>query len=466
MIGLPTETEEEVEEIVRMAQEIRRHGKKAREGPFQLTVNVSSFVPKAHTPLQWVRQQTMESSLEKQQFLRRKLKSPGFRLKWHDPRLSLLEGLFARGDRGLGDLIEAAYRLGCRRDGWSEHLRFDLWERAFEVTGVNPEDRLDPYPNPNDPLPWDWIDTGMPQQWFRDEYRRALDAERSDFACSGGCEECGLCLKSPEGGHGVHESVSSSLQGRSSPEPRRGVCLHGNGKHPAARFRLQYVKRRPAAYLSHLETLAVFYRALRRSRLPIHYTGGENPHPRVAFSQALPVGVESQAEYMDLWLSKTLDETEVEKTLNAVLPEGISVLRVGSVPLNASSLEQSIAWMEYEITFPEDRAAGPSQAELVQAMEAFYQGDRAAGGKAGEAGSRDEDLRRAVKLEGKKDGRGLVCRIHRLSGSTPSANRVVEALFPSPDRNGLRPYIVKTEAALVAPFPPPPGSKRKSRHAK
>ena len=121
----------------------------------------------------------------------------------------------------------------------------------------------------------------------------------------------------------------------------------------------------------------MFYRALRRSRLPIHYTGGENPHPRVAFSQALPVGVESQAEYVDLWLSKTLDGTEVEKTLNAVLPDGISVLRATSVPLNASSLEQSIAWMEYEITFPEDSPAGPSQEELVQAMEAFYDGSRA-----------------------------------------------------------------------------------------
>jgi len=466
MIGLPTETEEEVEEIVRMAKEIRRHGKTARDGPFQLTVNVSSFVPKAHTPFQWVRQQALDSSLEKQQFLRRKLRSPGFRVKWHDPRLSLLEGLFARGDRRLGDLLEAAYRLGCRRDGWSEYLRFDLWEKAFERTGMNPEDRLDPYPNPDDPLPWDWVDTGMPQQWFREEYRRALDAERSDFACSGRCEECGLCLKPQDGGDGGHNPVSGSPPEESSPAPRQGACLSGNGNLPTTRFRLQYVKRSPASCLSHLETLTVFYRALRRSRLPIQYTGGENPHPRVAFSQALPVGVESQAEYMDLWFSKTLEGTEVENTLNALLPEGISVLRVRPVPLNASSLEQSIAWMEYEITFPEDSPAGPSQEELVQAMEAFYDGSRAEGGTTHKEGGADEHLRRAVKLAGKQDGGGLVCRIHRLSGSTPSANRVVQALFPSRDRNGTRPRVLKTQAALLAPHPPPPTSKRKSRHDK
>jgi hypothetical protein len=169
---------------------------------------------------------------------------------------------------------------------------------------------------------------------------------------------------------------------------------------------------------------------------------------------------------MDLWLSKTVEGTEVENTLNAVLPEGISVLRVRPVPLNASSLEQSVAWMEYEITFPDDTAAGPSQEELVQAMEAFYDESRAEGETTGKEGGADYDLRRAVKLEGMHDGRGLVCRIHRLSGSTPSANRVVEALFPSPDRNGMRPRLFKTEAALLPPHPPPSTSKRKSRHDK
>ncbi len=153
---------------------------------------------------------------------------------------------------------------------------------------------------------------------------------------------------------------------------RAGPSVRGKGERPAARLRLQYVKRHPASYLSHLETLTLFHRALRRSKLPIHYTGGEHPHPKMAFSPALPVGVESLAEYLDLWLSRMPEAGEVEKGLNAVLPEGISVRDARPVPLNASSLEQSIAWMEYDITFPEATPQTPSQEDLKRAMEAFY----------------------------------------------------------------------------------------------
>jgi radical SAM-linked protein len=215
-----------------------------------------------------------------------------------------------------------------------------------------------------------------------------------------------------------------------------------------------------------LETLTVFNRALRRSELPIHYTAGEHPHPKVAFSPALPVGVESEAEFMDLWLSKTPGDGEVEKKLNAVLPEGILVLEAHPVRLNASSLEQSIVWMEYEITFPKETPRYPSQEELEKAMEAFYHHPWDRSRANGKEGGIDDDLRRAVKLVGKQDGHGLICRIHRLSGSTPSAMRVVQLLFPSSHRNGLKPRILKTDAALLAQTAPPLASKRKLRNDK
>jgi len=462
MIGLPTETEEEVEEIVRFAQAIRAHAKTARTGGFQVTVNVSSFVPKAHTPLQWVRQQAREVSEEKQRFLRQRLKQPGFRLKWHDVRLSLLEGMFARGDRNMGDLLEAAYRLGCRRDGWTEYMRFDLWEKAFEQTGVNPSDHLDPHPDPHGALPWDWIDTGMPRDWFREEYRKALESTHTDFSCSGSCDECGVCARTSDGRVGPKKDLQTLWDNAS----RTGPSVRGKGERPAARLRLQYVKRHPASYLSHLETLTLFNRALRRSKLPLHYTGGEHPHPKVAFSPALPVGVESLAEYMDLWLSRMPEAGEVEKGLNEVLPEGISVRDARPVPLNASSLEQSIAWMEYDISFSEDTPQTPSQEDLKRAVEAFYDHSPCPAGVDSKEEKKSRNLRRAVKLEGKQEGHGLVCRIHRLSGSTASAMRVLQVLFPASNRNGLRPRIIKTAAALLPPSPPDLASKRKLRHDK
>ncbi len=459
MIGLPTETEDDVEGIVRLARSIRAQAKGAKGGGFQVIVNVSSFVPKAHTPFQWCMQQTRQASEEKQRFLRKHLKQPGFRLKWHDTRLSLLEGIFARGNRTHGDLLEAAYRRGCRRDGWSEHLRFDLWEKAFEDTGMDPEDRIHPYPDPQDPLPWDWIDTGMPRGWFVREYRRALEAKATEFSCTGRCDECGICAQVRGGKDEGREGPAVVLPTVSTRPPRRSVTVRGRGERAAARFRIRYTKRRPASCLSHLETLTVFHRALRRSNLPIHYTGGEHPHPKSAFSSALPVGVESLAEYMDLWFSRVPTARDVEEGLNAVLPEGISVLDARPIPLNAPSLEQSIAWMEYALTFPE---ATPSPDELKQMMEAFYDGSSAPERASGKDGRNDRDLRRAVNLAESRDGRGLVCRIHQVSGSTPSAMRVVKILFPSSGANGLRPRILKTEVALLPPSPPAIALKRKT----
>jgi radical SAM-linked protein len=374
--------------------------------------------------------------------------------------------MFARGDRNLANLLETAYRLGCRRDGWSEYLRFDLWEKAFEQTGVNPADHLDPYPDPHAPLPWDWIDTGMPREWFLDEHRKALESKCTYFSCTGNCDECGVCAKAADKKDVHKESPPHAPPQLPDAHTPAGPSVRGSAERPAARLRLQYVKRHPASYLSHLETLTLFHRALRRSKLPIHYTGGEHPHPRVAFSPALPVGVESMAEYLDLWLSKMPEEGEVEKGLNAVLPEGISVLGARPVPLNASSLEQSIAWMEYDISFPEGTPQAPSPEDLQRAVDAFYEEAPCPEGTTPKEAKKSEDLRRSVKLDGKQDGPGLVCRIHRLSGSTPSAMRILRILFPSQNRNGLRPHIIKTGAALLPPSPPAPCSKRKLRHDK
>jgi radical SAM family uncharacterized protein/radical SAM-linked protein len=468
MIGLPTETQEEVEEIVRLAQRIRSHVRTARAGGLQVTVNVSTFVPKAHTPLQWAAQEAPEQAEEKQRFLRKQLRQPGFRLKWHDVRLSLLEGLFARGDRGLGDLLETAYRLGCRRDGWSEYLRFDLWEKAFERTGVDPRGRLDPLPDPQGPLPWDWIETGMRVEWFRREYRKALAAEPADFACSGRCEQCGVCVRPRGGPPEPGEGERAGFRHLAGGAPRTALSVRGKGEQPAARWRLCYAKRHPASCLSHLETLTLFHRALRRSGLPIHYTGGEHPHPKMAFSPALPVGVESRAEYLDLWLSSVPEEGRIERELNAVLPEGISVLEARPVPLNASSLEGSIAWMEYEILFPDTGTEPPRQEDLERAMRAFLDPAAAPGATAGREGAKEDELRRSVRLAGRPDGRGLLLRIHRVAGSTPSPMRVVEFLLASlgPTRNGLRPRILKTDAALTGPAPSIPSPRRKTRHDK
>jgi hypothetical protein len=142
----------------------------------QITVSVSTFVPKAHTPFQWERQIDLEETVAKQKTLKSLLRHRQIELRWHDHRMSLLEGLFSRGDERLGDLIAAAYNLGCRFDGWSDQFRFDLWEQAMTETSIDPLSYLRQR-DPSELLPWRTIDSGLTDAFLLEEAEKARREE-------------------------------------------------------------------------------------------------------------------------------------------------------------------------------------------------------------------------------------------------------------------------------------------------
>ena len=132
MIGLPTETDDDLDGIIRLANTIFAVGKKMSTRNVQLNITVSPFVPKPHTPFQWTGQATLEEIRTKQVYLEKKLRKRGITLKHHSPMTSLLESSFARGDREIGNTLEEAVRLGCRFDGWSECFDSKKWMKAFQ----------------------------------------------------------------------------------------------------------------------------------------------------------------------------------------------------------------------------------------------------------------------------------------------------------------------------------------------
>ncbi|MDD5593747.1 MAG: radical SAM protein, partial [Candidatus Margulisbacteria bacterium] len=162
MIGLPTETEEDLLAICELANKIigigKQHSRRAR-----ITVNLSTFIPKPHTPLQWERQITIEETLAKQKFIKQNVKNRNIEIKWHHAEASFLEGVFSRGDRKLSAVIEKAWQLGARFDAWSEHFKFDLWLTAFAKSGIDPNEYLKARAF-DEPLPWDHIETGVPKE--------------------------------------------------------------------------------------------------------------------------------------------------------------------------------------------------------------------------------------------------------------------------------------------------------------
>ncbi|HIU65968.1 MAG TPA: TIGR03960 family B12-binding radical SAM protein [Candidatus Caccomorpha excrementavium] len=216
MLGLPTENAEDIEGIAVLADKIAREyyaiPKDRRNGRVSITASTSFFVPKPFTPFQWARMDTAEEYLEKKDLLRQKLKEQlnykSIRYNWHDANLSVLEGVFARGDRRLSQVICSAYRKGCLYDSWSEYFRFDLWMEAFEENDAEIGFYIHRERDLGERLPWDFIDAGVTKEFFIREYNRAKE-EKVTPNCRRACSGCGarvygggVCFEERKGDEG------------------------------------------------------------------------------------------------------------------------------------------------------------------------------------------------------------------------------------------------------------------------
>ncbi|MBV9121171.1 MAG: TIGR03960 family B12-binding radical SAM protein, partial [Chloroflexi bacterium] len=204
MMGLPTETFEDLHEMAEVVKQVaaigfRFHGPKA-----SVNVSVSSFVPKPHTPFQWFPQDSRETYSEKVRFLQQHVRGRGLRLSWNDPEESLLEGALARGDRRLADVVERAWQLGCRFDAWGDHFNFDLWNQAFSDVGLAPEFYANRARGFLEILPWAHIDYGVTDAFLLDEWQQALDAAYTQDCKTEGCTLCNACERGEVGFTGIY----------------------------------------------------------------------------------------------------------------------------------------------------------------------------------------------------------------------------------------------------------------------
>jgi radical SAM family uncharacterized protein len=195
MVGLPTETDEDLDGIADIAKNILAineevHGK--RNSRFNVTISVSNFVPKPHTPFQWVAQNTPEEFNRKHNYLSNILPKRNVKYQYHDSFESILEGIFARGDRRVAELLETAWRKGCLFDGWSEHFNKTLWREALDETGISPEEYCFRERSFDDALPWDMIDSRVTKKFLINEAKKALESQPTGD-CRRGCAGCGIC---------------------------------------------------------------------------------------------------------------------------------------------------------------------------------------------------------------------------------------------------------------------------------
>jgi radical SAM family uncharacterized protein/radical SAM-linked protein len=368
MIGLPLETDEDLDGIIGL---VRKASKWARGG--KITASVSTFVPKSHTPFQWAAQIDRDETASRQQYIRRYFHKGRARVKFHNARVSFLEGVLARGDARLSDVIELAYKKGARLDGWDEHLRFELWMEAFDEVGIDPSPYLKAR-NVGDSLPWDFVDPRIDPDYLVTEWQKALTQESTPDCRSEGCTACGVC-------------DFKEIRPRLITDGDQGCTAVTNDEdvqteESIRRFRLQYAKIDRMRFLGHQDVIRLFQRAFRRAGLRLDYSRGFHPHPKLRFSPPLALGVESVAEYLDFDLVAEISSVDqLARRLNADLPDGIKPLRLEEISLNDPPISGKIRQVNYEVTCfnsesPEEaqhRVAAFESAESVEIVK-FHKG--------------------------------------------------------------------------------------------
>ncbi|MFC2034529.1 TIGR03960 family B12-binding radical SAM protein [Chloroflexota bacterium] len=192
MIGLPGETMDDIEGIINLVDKVRTLGRKAKGRTPQIRVNLSTFVPKPHTPFQWVAQESEQGLSAKHELLKQGLRRKGTRISWQDPEVSLLEAALSRGDRQLGRVIHRAWRQGCTFDSWGEHFNYDNWLRAFKETGLEPDFYAQRPRSLDELLPWAHINIGVTTAFLKREYQRAIEGTKTPDCRTGACNVCGL----------------------------------------------------------------------------------------------------------------------------------------------------------------------------------------------------------------------------------------------------------------------------------
>jgi len=338
MIGLPTETQDDIEAIPTLIADLGKiRPPKKRRG--KINVSVTTFIPKPHTPFQWASQLSLEASRERLAWLKDRLRNQRVHFKWQDPRVSLIEGLWSRGDRRLLPALVTAYQKGCRFDGWTDSFRFDRWEAALAEHEVDPGFFNTRPRSLDEPLPWDHIDMGIDKQFLVDEWDKAVRGEITPDCRWGDCQGCGVC---------DFNDIQPRVYDHSGPIPDlRGTDI----KTDFQRIRVTYTKLGDARFFGHLEMVNLFLRAFRRADIDIRYTEGFHPKPKVSFSDPLPIGMESDGEVFDIWVPKHVHLEQVSEKVNCELPEGLQLVAVRTAEGRLGRSRSETA--TYRVTHPD-----------------------------------------------------------------------------------------------------------------
>lgn len=402
ILGLPTETDEDIEGIARMGRQAREIGDHYQRA-VTVTVSVSSHVPKPHTPFQWAAMDSLAEIDRKQQTLFDLSRAWRFRFRRHDARVSHLECITGRGDRRVGKILLEAWRGGARFDGWDEHLNWAAWQTAIAnweaetgfdrglFFGTLPVDAR---------LPWDHIDVGLEDGFLLREYRKAL-ANRLSPPCGKPmgakvhhtnlqdaraderklvCHHCGIACDMT----GMAQERLDFLQDLGAELPpvarlqnhrdealdrlARGLTPHDFQQGTAVRYRVRYTKVGPFRLQGHLDVVRDLPRILRRAGFDVRYSEGFSPRPQMTFGPALTMGARSSGEYVDVILNHEVTPDALMRGLNGASPDGLFVTGVRRLHKGDPGLSHALQAYDFLVTL-DPAAFDVPAAQIVARMQ-------------------------------------------------------------------------------------------------
>ncbi len=344
MIGLPTETEQDLEELVQIVRKINEIGRKYGKHK-SVNVSTGAFVPKSFTPFQWVGVESLETLKKRIEYLKTRLLNKNTRLKWHDLEGSYVEVALSRGDRRVGQVLVHVWENGGRFDSWSDHFDYERWMKAFGATGVDLAWYTRRY-ELDEILPWDILDAWISKIYLRKEWEKAVGEGLTTDCKWGDCHYCGI--------KGAPKDTVLATPGVTHSDIKQPIVFKPDLSVPATAvkgksFRARFAKRKELRYLSHLDLLRMMEMILRRADVPLVYSQGYHQRPRIHFGPPLPLGLTSETEWADVELVWEDSDEALKQRLNSVSPPGFEILELNTLIGPTKSLTHFYDLARYDI---------------------------------------------------------------------------------------------------------------------
>lgn len=378
MVGLPTEDDSDVIEIMETGRRAREVAvKECGVRKANVTVSVSSFVPKPHTPFQWASMITLDEIIRKQNLLKDYAVKYNLSFRKHYSKISYLEGIVSRGDRRVGDIIYNAWTKGCRFDGWDETFKYETWIECVEESGINPELMLGTIPVESR-LPWDHIDVGLEDKFLKREWIKAtknrlsppcgkvagmivhhtnLEALEKTFDIDKKKLVCYSCGVACDLGEMVTERKDflksmNAMDDKEYVRPKEYKKIvdlrEKRGNFVGHKYRIEFSKIGPISFISHLDLQKIMARIFKRSEIEVLHSEGYKTRPLISFGPALTLGISSLREFFDVRVPAEWEDSEaILKRLEDHSEKGIHFKSIKKIETNETSIQDSAKAFTY-----------------------------------------------------------------------------------------------------------------------